>query len=154
MTVAAETFGPVASYLPHRAPMLLIDEIIHVTGDVVECRTTIQPDCVFAIDGHVHVTAMIEFVAQVVAIAVGVRAWRKGEPPRTGVIMGCREITFARQHFAVGDKLTIAATKVYGEDLVAAFTSTVSCQGEVCATVQISVVDADALQAANLGAPV
>jgi predicted hotdog family 3-hydroxylacyl-ACP dehydratase len=124
--------------------MVFIDEIVSVTDTRGECRTTIHPDCVFAIDGRVHASAMIEFVAQVCAIFVGVRAARDGKPPRLGVLMGCREVAFSIDSFAVGDELVIAATKIYGEHQLAAFTGTVSRGDAVCASVQLSVVDAQA----------
>lgn len=143
MMSADVPLGPVSDYLPHRPPMLLIDQIVEATGDRVVCRTTIHPDCVFAIDGRVHPSAMIEFVAQACAILVGVRSARDGDPPRLGVILGCREITFAVDSFAVGDELTIVATKVFGEHHLAAFTCTVSCRDVECARLQLSVADAD-----------
>jgi predicted hotdog family 3-hydroxylacyl-ACP dehydratase len=143
VTAAAPTgFGPAADYLPHKPPMLLIDEVLEVTDVRGVCRTTIHPDCVFAIDGRVHPAAMIEFVAQTCAIAVGVLGARSGEPPRLGMIMACREVTFAVDSFAVGDQLTITVNKVFGQKLMGAFSSTVVRDGAVCATVQLSVVDA------------
>ncbi|MEO7732937.1 MAG: hypothetical protein ABIY55_18375 [Kofleriaceae bacterium] len=135
-------FGPVADYLPHRPPMLLIDEIVEVGALRAVCRTTIHPDCVFAIDGVVHPSAMIEFIAQACAIFVGVRGERDGDPPRLGLIMACREITFAVDRFEIGDELTLEVTKVFGQKQLAAFTGTVLRGGVACATLQLSVVDA------------
>ena len=59
MTSAAPSFGPVADYLPHRPPMLLIDDIVEVTADRAICSTTIHPECVFAIEGRVHPSAIV-----------------------------------------------------------------------------------------------
>jgi predicted hotdog family 3-hydroxylacyl-ACP dehydratase len=135
-------FGPVADYLPHRPPMLLIDDIVEWSDQHAVCRTTIRPDCVFAIDGVVHPSAMIEFVAQVCAIFVGVRSERSGDPPQIGFLMACREIAFDVDRFAIGDELTITATKTFGEKTLAAFTGTVVRGGAPCATIQLSVIDA------------
>jgi len=143
MTSARSDFGPVADYLPHRPPMLLIDDIVEVSDLRAVCRTTIHPDCVFAVHGVVHPSAMIEIVAQACAIYVGVLSARDGDPPRTGLIMSCREISFAVDSFAVGDELTITANKVFGQHQLAAFTGTVVRDGALCATVQLSVVDAE-----------
>ncbi len=134
--------GPVADYLPHRPPMLLIDHIVEVSNDRAVCRSTIHPDCVFAREGVVHPTAMIEFVAQTCAIWVGVTNAREGTAPQLGFIVGCREVAFAVDSFAVGDELTIVATKLLGQDQLVAFTGTVSRGDEVCVTIQLSVVDA------------
>jgi predicted hotdog family 3-hydroxylacyl-ACP dehydratase len=151
MTAQSAALGPAADYLPHRPPMLLIDEVLEVTDRVGVCRTTIHPDCVFAIDGRVHPSAMIEFVAQTCAIAVGVLAARDGDPPRLGMIMACREVSFAVDHFAVGDELTITVTKAFGQKMMAAFTGTVVRGGEVCATIQLSVADAELAAAQSPG---
>lgn len=142
MTLAAIS-GPAAGYLPHQPPMLLIDDVVEVTEDRAVCRTTIHPDCVFAIDGAVHPAAMIEFVAQVCAIYAGAMSARDGGPPRLGLIMACREAAFAVDGFAVGDELTIAASKAFGGNQMASFTGTVSRGGALCATIQLSVVDAE-----------
>lgn len=150
MIVAGAALGPVADYLPHRPPMLLIDDIVEWSDLRAVCRTRIRPDCVFAIDGAVHPSAMIEFVAQVCAIYVGVRSARSGDPPQVGFIMACREVDFAVDRFAVGDELTITADKTFGQKQLAAFTGTVHRGGALCATVQLSVVDA-ALAASQLG---
>lgn len=135
--------GPVTDYLPHRPPMLLIDRIDDVTGHDGVCTATIKPDCVFVQDGVVHPSAMIEFVAQACAIVAGVDASRTGGPQRLGFIVGCREVTFAVDHFAIGDELAIVVKKLIGGDQLAAFHGTVTRAGVVCVTIQLSVVDAE-----------
>jgi predicted hotdog family 3-hydroxylacyl-ACP dehydratase len=141
VTDTSVPFGPIADYLPHRPPMLLIDRIDEVTERTVTCRATIRPDWVFVQNGLVHPSAMIELVAQACAIYVGVTNARAGEPPRLGFIGGCRKIEFAVDSFSVGDELAIAATKILGQKNLAAFTGTVSRRGEVCVTIDLSVVD-------------
>jgi predicted hotdog family 3-hydroxylacyl-ACP dehydratase len=138
----SHSFGPVTDYLPHRPPMLLIDHIDDITPRHAVCRTTLRPDCVFARGGVVHPSAMIEFVAQVCAIAASGVTTRSGEAPRLGVIVSCREISFAIDQFAVGDQLTIEVIKVLGEDELAVFNGTVKRGDQLCVTIQMSVADA------------
>jgi len=137
------SLGPLADYLPHRPPMLLIDDIVEVTDDRALCRTTIRNDCVFAIDGRVHPSAMIEFFAQTCAIYVGVTSARRGGPPKLGFIMGSRECDFLVDSFLVGDELTIAATKIFGQMQLGTFSGTVMRSGELCARISLSVIDAE-----------
>ena len=148
--MTAAVSGPAAGYLPHRPPMLLIDDIVEITEQRAVCRATIHPDCVFAIDGAVHPAAMIEFVAQACAIYASAVSAGDG-PPRLGLIMACREAAFAVEGFAVGDELTIVASKAFGGNTMASFTGTVSRGDALCATIQLSVVDAElaALSAAD-----
>ena len=144
-------YGPVAGYLPHRPPMLLIDHIDEIGARHSKCRTTLRPDCVFVQDGVVHASAMIEFVAQVCAVAACGVTSRSGEP-RLGVIVSCPEISFAVDHFDVGDELTIEVVKILGEEQLAVFNGTVTRRGEVCVTIQMSVADAALAGASAAGA--
>lgn len=135
--------GPAAAYLPHQPPMLLVDDLVELTERGAVCRTTIHPECAFAIDGRIHPAAMIEFVAQACAIYAGAISARDGGPPRLGLLTACREAAFAVDAFAVGDELTIAIEKVFGGDQMASFSGTVHRGGALCATMVLSVVDAD-----------
>lgn len=136
-------FRPIEDYLPHRPPMLLIDELVEVTDIKAVVRTTIKPDCVFARDGIVHPAAMIEFMAQCCAILIGARPSGKG--PRLGFIISCREVNLMVDSFAVGDKLELTAGKVHGQEALAVFSCTVSRDGVLCATMQLSAVDAEVI---------
>jgi predicted hotdog family 3-hydroxylacyl-ACP dehydratase len=89
---------------------------------------------------------MIEFVAQACAIYVGVTDAREGAPPRLGFLVSCREISFAVDRFAVGDELTIIATKTVGQQDLAAFKGSVTRGGVVCVTIDLVVVDAERAQ--------
>lgn len=136
-------FRPIEDYLPHRPPMLLIDELVEVTDIKAVVRTTIKPDCVFARDGIVHPAAMIEFMAQCCAILIGARPSGKG--PRLGFIISCREVNLMVDNFSVGDKLELTAGKVHGQEALAVFSCTVSRDGVQCATMQLSAVDAEVI---------
>ena len=138
-----EVFGPIESYVPHRRPMLVVDEIIEVTDISIECRATIRPDNIFVQNGVVNPIAMIEFVAQACAILIGIRAEAKPSGPRLGFIVGCREVTFSVDEFHVGDELTLVGTKVHGQEHLGGFTGSVIKNGTSVVTVHLTAVDAD-----------
>ncbi len=134
--------GPVASYVPHRPPMLLIEDILEVIVDQrIVCRAVIRPACVFARDGIVHPSAMIEFIAQACAVLAGVTATTGARPVQVGLLLGCREVTFAVDRFVVGDVLTITATKTFGGQQMATFSGSVTRGDAVCVTAELSVMD-------------
>lgn len=139
--ITASPHGPIASYLPHRPPMLLIDDVLEASDERFVCRATIRDDCVFAVDRQVHPSAMIEFAAQTCAAGIGVLAAREGNPPKLGLIMGCREMEFGVDFFGVGDELVISADKAFGQTHIAAFACTVARAGAVCVTIHLSVVE-------------
>ena len=132
----------VADYLPHRPPMLLVDRIDEVTADHVVCSSTIAPDWVFVRDGVVHASAMLELVAQACAIHAGTRAG--GGTPRAGMLVACREATLHVETLAVGDELTITATRLPGAPPLTTFDGTVRRGAELCVTLQLSVMEGDA----------
>lgn len=142
-------FPPILELIPHRPPMVLLDEVIAVEPGRVTCRATLQPDCVFAQDGLVHPATLIELVAQACAAYVKLLPGDSDGSPRLGLIMGSREATFEVEHLAVGDVLTVVAHKQYGERQLASFLGTVMRGDELCATIQLSVVDAAAPQEAS-----
>ena len=129
------TLGPVADYLPHRPPMLLVDELVDAADGRVTCRTTLRPDCVFARAGRVHASAMIEVVAQACAICGGLAG-----PVKQGMVVACKEATFTVDDFAIGDVLTIEVTRTHAQPPLTSFTGTVSRAGTTCVTMQLSVV--------------
>lgn len=138
-----EVFGPIESYIPHRRPMLVVDEIIDVTEVSIECRATIRPDNIFLKDGVVNPIAMIEFVAQACAILIGIRADKKPSGPRLGFIVGCREVAFSVDEFHIGDVLTVTGLKVHGQENLGGFTGAVIQDGKSVVTVHLTAVDAD-----------
>jgi predicted hotdog family 3-hydroxylacyl-ACP dehydratase len=135
-------FAPVADYVPHRPPVLMIEEIVEVTPKRSVCRMTIRPDCVFAIDGQVHPAALIELAAQAFAVGVGVNAKRKGDPVGRGFVLGGRECTFEVDSLGVGDRLEFRCTRLFGE-VLGVFTCDVYRDGARCATIQLSVADSN-----------
>jgi predicted hotdog family 3-hydroxylacyl-ACP dehydratase len=137
MTLALET------YLPHRPPMLLIDELVELGDTRAVCRAQIKPDCVFAIAGVVHPAALIEFMAQACATLIGPRAGADG--PRPGVIVSCRQIDFFSDELRIGDQLELVADRLAGETVLATFECKVTRGGELVAAMQLSVAEANAL---------
>lgn len=51
-------------YLPHQKPMLMVDGIRQITAEGVECEFYISPESVFAEDGCLSESGMVENAAQ------------------------------------------------------------------------------------------
>ncbi len=103
----------VLQYLPHRPPIVLVDELVASDGDTHATRLLVRDDNVFAEDGRLLEAGLIEHVAQSTALGTGYAAAGagEGEPPvgfigavsrlrierlpRTGELL---ETTVAMQH--------------------------------------------------------
>ncbi len=133
------TFPPIETLLPHRPPMLWLDEVIAREGDRVRCLLTLRADHVFIEAGRAEPLIAIEWMAQAVGALVGMIDRDKDQDPRPGYLIAIPDGHFHVPHFSVGDVLEIEAARVWGHDQLASFECKVERGSVLCATAQISV---------------
>ena len=88
-------FLPVGDYLPHRAPMLLLDRVIQVSDERVVCEVTINHHGVLApflnAQGELPAWFGVEIMAQTVGVWSGFHARQRGDRDiRPGMLLGGR----------------------------------------------------------------
>ncbi len=86
-------FLPVGDYLPHRAPMLLLDRVIQVSDERVVCEVTINHQGVLApflnAQGELPAWFGVEIMAQTVGVWSGFHARQRGDRNiRPGMLLG------------------------------------------------------------------
>jgi len=134
------TFPAIETLIPHRGPMLWLDEVIRRGEDRVRCLLTIRPDHVFVTDGRVEALISIEWMAQTVAALVGLKDRDEGEPaPRPGYLIAIPDAHFLISHFNIGDAVQIEAVRTWGDDELASFKCHVERDDVPCASAQVSV---------------
>lgn len=133
------SFPDILELLPHRPPMLWIDEVLAREADAVRCRLTVRPTHLFVEDGAVEPVVAIEWIAQAVAALVGLFDRDRALSPRPGYLIAIPEAKFFVDQFAVGDVLEIGARRVWGDDTLASFEGTVDRGGDRAAQAQLSV---------------
>lgn len=114
---------PASSYrleelLPHRPPMVLIDEIVSVDMSVREIAAAVTIR-----ERWCENWAAIEFMAQTAAALVG-HADRQADaaaPARVGFLLGTRRLKLAVPRFEVGRRYIVTARHVFGDDTTASF---------------------------------
>jgi predicted hotdog family 3-hydroxylacyl-ACP dehydratase len=123
---------PVADLLPHRPPMLMVEEIVAMDDarESAEIRLTIHSDNPFlGVDGMLDPAAFLEIVAQAAAAQHGANRRRAGKPSEDGMLLGVRDFrVFGAAR--LGDILTVAVRKVSEIERVAAVDGSIRC-GEV-----------------------
>jgi predicted hotdog family 3-hydroxylacyl-ACP dehydratase len=141
---------PIVEIVPHRAPMLLIDEACSYDETGVECVVVLRDDSPFVERGRARATLALEYMAQSISAWFGLRSRDRGEPVRPGYLIGSREVTFAVDHFRVGDELRVRASLVWGDATLGSFDCSVLRAGEVVASGNLSVYSGpDAARAAT-----
>lgn len=112
---------PMEALLPHRAPMILLDDVCSCDEVRIECRVTLTEDSPFVVAGRVRSTIGVEYMAQCAAAWVGLQSLNRKEPVRVGYLIGARAVSLAIDHFLVGDELRVEAARVWGQDTLAVF---------------------------------
>lgn len=107
-----------AELLPHRPPMILLDELVDVN---IEARSI-----VVAFSARERWTgnwAAIEYMAQAAAALVGVFDRNRGEerPARPGFLLGTRHLALAKRRFEIGERYIVKAKCMFEDANVAAF---------------------------------
>jgi len=114
-------FPPVAELVPHREPMVLLDQILRWAEGDVECAMTVREGARFVEGGALLAPFTIEHMAQAVAVCLGYEAYRGGRGVRVGMIVSCREFRAHRSQAAVGDELRVRAVRDRGNESVSHF---------------------------------
>lgn len=132
-------FPPIEQLLPHRPPMLLLDEVIAFDAESVECAVEIRESSTFFEPGGVPAWVALEYCAQAIAAYAGLKARASGGQPKIGLLVAARELTLQTEVFRAGDKLRIRARREFGEERVGRFACEVLRDGVAVAHASLSV---------------
>lgn len=94
-------------YLPHRAPMLLLDELVEVRENGCIAKVTIRADMPFMEQDGLPSWVGIEIMAQTIAMYGGIQERLKDQKPKLGFLLGSKKFEMAQSHFAIGQELLV-----------------------------------------------
>ena len=127
----------------HRQNMLLIDRLIEANEGSACCEATIRGDNPFLIGEVLPNWALIEYVAQAVAVYAGYVHLEKNEDHKHGLLLGCRSMKLGYEQLRVGAKLNICVKEVIRLDGFGKFHGVVYYQGEEVAKGTLSVLESE-----------
>ncbi len=131
-----------ADLVPHGAPIRMLDTLDAWRPGHASCTAVLRDDGPFAVDGQVDAVVALEIMAQAVAACLGYQAFRGGEGVRVGMIVGIRKMTLNRASFQVGERLTVVAECLRGDDTISRFQCETHIAGEAVATASMTVFHA------------
>lgn len=120
--------------------MRLVESIVDELDDGLVCKVVVDDDFIFLRDGGAEVAVCVELVAQSVGCCVGLADLRRGEEPRPGLLVGCREAQFYGDALCPGDVLLVRVRRLWVREPVASFSGEVTRDGERLASVEVCVV--------------
>lgn len=135
----------VVDLVPHRPPMVLLDEVVEHTPKEITCRVRLRPDMPFMHAGKQRCVVCMEYMAQACAAFAGMPKQSEGSRPAIGYVVGVRRMTLARDYLAAGAELTVTACMTWRDVQTAAFRCEVLCGTESVARAELTVVDPTAV---------
>ena len=96
-----------AKLIPHRLPMLLVDELLEVDGKNAVVAAQVSATCPLVdTAGKLEDIALVELIAQSHALLNGYCDQLEGTPPRQGFLVGVKKVEWFGSA-QVGDQLLI-----------------------------------------------
>ncbi|MCF8482378.1 MAG: hypothetical protein K9H25_18290 [Rhodospirillum sp.] len=143
MTVSQSPFPlPIADFVPHGSPMLLIDRILSASMEEMSTEVTITADSLFFVPGQgIPAYAGVEYIAQSVS---AFNCWRERRespdaPPRVGFLLGSRQVTLPEPWFPEGAVLTITVREIFQDGQMGVYEGTLTRPGVPPLTTNINV---------------
>jgi predicted hotdog family 3-hydroxylacyl-ACP dehydratase len=134
---------PIEALLIHRAPMLLLDDVVGYGDDCLQASVIITPSSLFAgshgVPGHVA----IEYMAQACGAFAGAIALDRGMPVKIGFLLGTRMCKVMVPWFRIGERLLVSASLVFHDEQMAVFDCKIEVDGQLAAEAQLKVYQPD-----------
>lgn len=107
---------PIANYLPHQPPMVLLDRVVEVKDMNIVCEVVIRPDSPFCDGARVNAWVGVEYMAQSIGVLSGWHDLHNGGEVRVGFLVGTRHYQSQVTHFSVGEVLRIECSQEIRND--------------------------------------
>ena len=132
-----------ADYLPHEAPMMLLERVERVTDSSAVCSVTVDGHGVLApflnVDGDLPGWFALELMAQTVGVWSEWHRLQKGLPHSPlGMVLGARELVCSTGRFAAGTTLTITIERLMQDERFGSFECTIQTDNVPLATGRVN----------------
>ncbi|HFQ8226202.1 TPA: 3-hydroxy-fatty acyl-ACP dehydratase [Citrobacter freundii] len=130
-------------YLPHDAPMLLLDNVVSVREDTAVCRVTVTRDGILGpfLDpqGNLPGWFALELMAQTVGVWSGWHRHQQGQGAISlGMVLGARELICAAGVLPAGRTLTITVKLLMQDERFGSFECAITADLETLATGRVN----------------
>ena len=117
-------------FMPHQAPMLLIDRIIENSPEALTSGVTISEKSFGYANGGVPSWFGIEYMAQTIAAYNGLNYATPGGKPEIGFLVGVRGYNIKTPEFKLGSELEISIAPNFVADNSGSFDCKLKLNGE------------------------
>lgn len=142
-------YPSIVQLIPHREPMILLDEMLDWSKGRSRCRMTVREEARFVEKGRLKTPLMIEHMAQAVAVCLGYEAYRGGHGIRVGMIVGCRSFEALVPDARIGETLIVSAEQRGANFSVSGFQCQVERDDVCIARADMTLYHGDTINAFN-----
>ena len=130
--------------LPHRPPMLLLEDVIAHDADKVTATLTIaEHSRFFAAGKGVPAYVGLEYMAQACGAYAGALGRTAGEEPKIGYLLGTRDFESSVAFFPEGARLSVTALVLYRDAELGSFQCQIAIGDKVVASARLAVFQPD-----------
>lgn len=146
--------SPVA-YLPHDAPMLLLETVESVTDESAVCRVNVSSQSVLApflnADGDLPGWYALELMAQTVGVWSGWHRHQQGQSSiALGMVLGARELVCAEGRFPANSALTVTVKLLMQDERFGSFECAITSNETTLATGRVNTFQPSAEELTSL----
>lgn len=128
------SYLPPGDYLPHDAPMLLLESVESVSEETAVCRVTVSGQGVLApflnAEGGLPGWYALELMAQTVGVWSGWHRQQQGRSSITlGMVLGARELVCAAGQFPANILLTVSIKLLMQDERFGSFECAITADG-------------------------
>jgi len=130
-------------YLPHDAPMLLLEEVLSVSEETACCQVSVNATSVLApfldAQGDLPGWYALELMAQTVGVWSGWHRMQRGQDSiALGMVLGARELTCAAGRLPAGATLAIEVKLLMQDERFGSFECAINANNRTLATGRVN----------------
>jgi len=132
--------------IPHKKPMVLIDQVVSVEGLQILAVFTITPNSLFQDEnGNVPSWIGIEYMAQTIAAFAGFNHKHNNVPIKLGFLLGARTYEAFVDCFLQGKSYLVEATQIYLDSGLGSFECLIKdkLSNIICCSAKVNVYESD-----------
>lgn len=144
-----------AAYLPHDAPMVLLDEVASVTDTTAVCRVTLAADGVLApflaANGDLPGWFALELMAQTIGVWSGWQRQQQGaDSVALGMVLGARELVCAAGALPGGATLSVDVRLLMQDERFGSFDCAIKADEQTLASGRVNTFQPTAAELTTL----
>lgn len=140
------SYQSLENYLPHKAPMILLDKVLEVTGEYSICEVKVNHDSVLApfltSEGNLPSWYFVELMAQTIGVWNGVRLNNVEKLPNIALLLGVRGFSANIDMAKLHDILHIKADLTLFDETICSFRCSIMRGQEIVAQANLVVYEA------------